>query len=133
MLHRENYISISFHVDWDMIVVTVFLSILNQMKFRSVWNQKENHPHDHIPFNVKGIGILVFSVSGARHKVEFRLARIIVAWIAIFRGYIQQWNIFSNENYAPPPSTETQVVMGGIAAMVGLPAKSLITRTNRAL
>ena len=24
-LHWENYISISFHIEWDMIVVTVFL------------------------------------------------------------------------------------------------------------
>ena len=51
-LHREKYISISFHSEGDMIVVTVFLSILNQMEFYLVQNQKENCPHDHIPFNV---------------------------------------------------------------------------------
>ena len=51
--HWENYISISFHIEWDMIVMTVFLSILNQMKYHLVKNQKENCHHDHIPFNVK--------------------------------------------------------------------------------
>ena len=32
-----------------MIVVTVFLSILNQMEFHLVENRKENCHHDHIP------------------------------------------------------------------------------------
>ena len=32
-LHWENYIfAFSFHIEWDMIVLTVFLSILNQME-----------------------------------------------------------------------------------------------------
>ena len=44
-----------------MIVVTVFLSILNQMELHLVQNRKENCYHDHIPFNVKGIGNIVFS------------------------------------------------------------------------
>ena len=35
-IHWENYISISFHIQWDMIAVTVFLSILNQMEFHLV-------------------------------------------------------------------------------------------------
>ena len=30
--HWDNYISISFHIEWDMIVVTVFLSILHQVE-----------------------------------------------------------------------------------------------------
>ena len=51
---RENYISISFHIEWDMIVVIVFLSILNEMEFHLVQNWKENCQHDHIPFNLKG-------------------------------------------------------------------------------
>ena len=53
-----------------MIVGTVFPSILNQMEFHLVQNQMENYPHDHIPFNVKGIGNIVFSVrasNSARH------------------------------------------------------------------
>ena len=45
-----------------MIVVTVFLSILNQIEFYLVQNQNENYHHDDIPFNLKGNGILVFSV-----------------------------------------------------------------------
>ena len=45
-----------------MIVVTVFLSILNQMQYHLVQNLKENYRHDHTPFNVKGNGNIVFSV-----------------------------------------------------------------------
>ena len=60
-LYWENYISISFHIEWDMIVMTVFPSILNQIEFHLVQNRKENCHHDHIPFNVKGIGSIFFS------------------------------------------------------------------------
>ena len=49
-----------------MIVVTVFLSISSQMEFHLVQNQKENIHHDHNPFNMKGNGILVFSVTGEK-------------------------------------------------------------------
>ena len=45
-----------------MIVGTVFLSILNQMEFYLVQNLKENCHHDHIPFNLKGKGNVVFLV-----------------------------------------------------------------------
>ena len=38
----------------------IFLLTLNQMEFHLVQNRKENCPHDHIPFNVKGN--VVFSV-----------------------------------------------------------------------
>ena len=54
--------SISFDIEWDMIVETVFLSILNQIEFHLDQNRKENCHHDHIPFNMKGNGNLVFSV-----------------------------------------------------------------------
>ena len=67
-LNWENYISISFHSEWDMIVGTVFLSILNQMEFYLVQNRKENSHHDHIPFDVKGNGNIVFSVYEARAR-----------------------------------------------------------------
>ena len=50
-----------------MIVVTVFLSILNQMELHLVQNPMENCPHDHIPFNVKGNGNIVFTV----HQTTF--------------------------------------------------------------
>ena len=39
-----------------------FLSILNHMDFHLVQNRKENCHHDHIPFNMEGNGIRVFSV-----------------------------------------------------------------------
>ena len=51
---RENNISISFHSEWDMIVVTVF-----EPNGNSIWFK--NCHHDHIPFTVKGNGILVFT------------------------------------------------------------------------
>ena len=44
-----------------MVVVTVFLPILNQIEVNLVQNRKENCHHDHIPFNVKGNGNIVFS------------------------------------------------------------------------
>ena len=61
-MHRENFISISLHIEWNMIVVTVFLSILNRMEIHLVQNRKENCHCDHIPFNVKGKGNIVLSV-----------------------------------------------------------------------
>ena len=39
-----------------------FFSILNQMQFHLVQNQKENCHHDLIPFNIKGNGNIVLSV-----------------------------------------------------------------------
>ena len=50
-IHWENYTSISLHIEWDMIVVTVFLSILIRIKFHLVKNLKENCHHDHIPYS----------------------------------------------------------------------------------
>ena len=40
--HRGSYTSISFHVELNMIVVTVLLSIFNIMEFHLVQNWKEN-------------------------------------------------------------------------------------------
>ena len=60
--HWENYIFISFHIEWDMIVVTAFLPILNQMEIHLVQSRKENCLHDHIPFNEKENGNIVFAV-----------------------------------------------------------------------
>ena len=39
-----------------MIVVTVFPLIESPMEFRLVHNQNENYHHNHITFNLKGIG-----------------------------------------------------------------------------
>ena len=54
-----------------MIVVTVYFSILNQMELHLVQNRKENCQHDHIPFNVKGNGNIVFSVKPSERRVPF--------------------------------------------------------------
>ena len=62
ILHWEYLYCISFQIEWDMIMVTVFLSILNQMDIHLVQNRKENSHHDHTTFKSKGIGIEVFSV-----------------------------------------------------------------------
>ena len=74
-IHWENYISISFHIEWDMIVGTVFLSILNQMDFLLVQNRKENCHHDHIPFNLKGNGNIVFSMYALKLDVTLVLLK----------------------------------------------------------
>ena len=47
-------------------MVTVFISILNQMELHLVQNREENCHHDHIPFNMKRNGNIVFSV---KHRV----------------------------------------------------------------
>ena len=60
-MHWGNCISIFFHIEWDIIVVTVFLSILNQIDIHLVQNRKEICHHDHIPFNVKGNGKIFLS------------------------------------------------------------------------
>jgi len=59
---EKTICSISFQIEWDLIVVSVFLSILNQIEFHLVQNRKENCHHDHIPFNLKENRIRVFSV-----------------------------------------------------------------------
>ena len=61
-VHWENYISNSFQIERDMIVVTVFLLILNQIVIHLVQNRKKNCHYDYIPFKLKGNGIRVFSV-----------------------------------------------------------------------
>ena len=63
-IHSENYISFYFKIERNMIVVTVFISILNQIDFHLVQNRTENCHHDHIPLNLKGNGKQVFSVYG---------------------------------------------------------------------
>ena len=74
----SNYIFISFHIEYDMIVVTVFLSILNQIEFHLVQNRKENCYHDHIPFNMKGNGNIVYSV----HKMALQNGDKLLARLA---------------------------------------------------
>ena len=59
------------HIEWDILVVTVFFSILNQIEIHLAQNRKENCHHDHIPFKMKGNGNIVFSVYGtAIHGTE---------------------------------------------------------------
>ena len=66
-VHWENYTSNSSHIEWDIIMMTVFLSILNQMEFYLVQNRKENCHYDHIPFHEKGNENIVFSVYMPRY------------------------------------------------------------------
>ena len=84
--HWEKYVFISFHIEWDMIVVTVFLSILNWMEFHLGQNWKENCHHDHIPFNVQGNGNIVFSVYTLT-KNAWRGLWSLMLYLATFRPY----------------------------------------------
>ena len=93
--HWENYIPIFFHIEWDMIMVTVFFSILNQMEIHLVQNRMANCHHDHIPFNVKGMGSIVFSVYnpprfGPRNRLNCHLRAIHTGTTTAFKllGYI---------------------------------------------
>ena len=54
-VRTERCISENFQIQRNMIVVTGFLRILNELKFRLIHNQKENRHYDHIPFNLKAI------------------------------------------------------------------------------
>ena len=78
-----------------MVVVTDFLSILNQVEFFLVQNRKENCHHDIIPFNVKGNGNIVFSVQRMQFCVvivysnpttELKLFnKICLHWISLLK------------------------------------------------
>jgi len=88
LVHGENSYSIFFQIEWDMIVVTVFLSILNQMEFNLVQNRKENWHHDQIPFNLKGNGTYSFlsvSLNNPIHRklVEKNISTICVKIVCI--------------------------------------------------
>ena len=48
-------ISISFPIEWNLIVVTVFHLIMNQTELHMDQNQKENCQYHHIPFILKGL------------------------------------------------------------------------------
>ena len=67
--HWVNYISISFHIERDMIDWSWWQFFFGfRTKWISIWfqNRKENCHHDHIPFNVKENGNIVFSVRTLR-------------------------------------------------------------------
>ena len=42
-LHWQNYNSISYHIEWEKIVVTVFLSISNQMGIHLVGEPRDQN------------------------------------------------------------------------------------------
>ena len=69
-----------------MIVVTFFLSSLNQMEFHLVQARKENCHHDHIPFKVKGNGNIVFSVQGIFDPKQGRKAAKIAGKVSVQRS-----------------------------------------------
>ena len=51
--HEEEQFSHSFQIEWNMIVVTVFLLIMSQKGIHLVQNRTENSPYDHVPFNLE--------------------------------------------------------------------------------
>ena len=75
-VHSEDQLFVCFRTEWIRIVVTVCLSILVQMEFHSVQNRKGNCHHDHIPFNMKGNGILAFSVKALKHPTTVMVPRV---------------------------------------------------------
>ena len=97
-LHSENYISISFHIEWDMIVGTVFLSILNQMAFHLVQNRQKNCHHDYFPINVKGNGNIVFWV------FVFKLYQCL-----FYSAYVDSWRAIKCIDVAESKRIRTQV------------------------
>ena len=51
--------------------MTVFISILNQIDIHLVQNRKETRHHDHIPFNLKGNGNIVFFSAAENRQQTF--------------------------------------------------------------
>ena len=74
-VHREN--SISFHSEWDMIVVTVFFSILNQMEFYLVQNQWKTVITIRIHSILKEMEIY-FSLVQKEEAVDFQILFMII-------------------------------------------------------
>ena len=81
---RENYVSISFYSEWDMIVVTVFEPNGISIRFK-------NRHHDHIPFTVKGNGNIVSTLYWYLHtcytyyvKKFYILYRYITYFFIVF-------------------------------------------------
>ena len=52
-LHSEKYVSDCFQIKRKMILVTDFLSIMNQTEFHLVHNQDESCHYDYISLNLK--------------------------------------------------------------------------------
>ena len=128
--HWENYISISFHSEWYMIVVTFFLSILNQMEFHMVQNRKENCHHDDIPFNVKGNSNIVFSVQNGK-PTPIRRAAVREAGVSRHHG--------GPIEGAPPlklPKYHSTIVLRGLREPSIRPTscrETLVSRSNSQL
>ena len=81
LMHAFRKLDLNFLSNWmgyDR-VLTVFLLIF-WTKWNSilVQNQKENCHHDHIPFNVKGNGNIVFSVWGS--IINYAKPSFVVYW-----------------------------------------------------
>ena len=89
---EKTIVSISFHIEWDMVVVTVFLSILTQMEFHLVQNRKENCHHDHIPFNLKGNRNIVFSVYTQLYHLSSPVlyTDTCIPWLQLNVFYLQE-------------------------------------------
>ena len=51
----QNWLIISFQIEWNMIFVAGILLIMNRTEFRWAYKQEANRHNDHIPFNMKGI------------------------------------------------------------------------------
>ena len=77
-VYSEKYISISFQIERNIIVMRVFLSILNSMEFHLVKNRESICHYDHISFNLNG-------------------NRNMFLWVHLTTRYFQQ--IFSSLEY----------------------------------
>ena len=72
-----------------MFMGTVFFPILNQTEFHLAQNRKENCLYDHIPFNVKGIGRIVFSVYNDQAYSCPKDCRLSASWGSITRHFLR--------------------------------------------
>ena len=72
-------------------MVTVFLSILNELEFQLVQNRKENCRHDHIPFNLKGNRNIVFSVQYSSRYVSESSSNQAVIYADLIASSLHYW------------------------------------------
>ena len=68
------YISDYLQIEWNMIVVTIFLMLMNQTEFYLVHNQQENYHYDNIPFTSKGIRTLIVEAPVCARAGSFVIA-----------------------------------------------------------
>ena len=100
-VHYKNSYSISFQIEWDMIVVTVILSILNQMGFYLVQNRKKNCHHDDIPAGHPTLKSIATVLRLTINLTSLHLVIVFREWVSelILREVCKAFVMFDYDDY----------------------------------